>query len=86
MIPLGEEKAVGEVVSVNTADSILVVNEAAEETAQPEQVVFAWNNNTQIKKGDADLTASDLKAGDQVSLEYMMDADGNNVVKTIWVK
>ena len=84
MDQMGAEQASGQVVSLNPVDSTIVVKDSKVEAS--EEMTFFWNSDTQIKKADVVLAASDIKVGDEVSVEYTMEADGKMVANAVWVK
>jgi hypothetical protein len=81
MMKKSTKTAVGTVKSASP-DSIVV---AGKEKGKEAEWTFAVDPKTKIKKGGKDITAADLKAGDQVSVRYM-EHEGKAVAQAINVK
>ena len=75
----------GEVVSVDAASSSLVVKyldyESEQETEK--QITFATDSNTMFENV---ASLSEIKAGDTVSVDYVVGAEGKNTANTISVE
>jgi Domain of unknown function (DUF5666) len=85
----GEKKADKKMASKNangtvksaSADSLVV---AGKEKGKDSEWTFALDPKTKVKKSGKDVSASDLKAGDNVRVRYM-EHDGKMVAQTITV-
>lgn len=75
-------KSVSGAVKTAAADSIVV---AGKEKGKDKEWTFAVDANTKLKKAGKDLTAADLKAGDQVQVRYS-EADGKQMATWVTVK
>ena len=64
-------KMMGEVVSVDATAHTLVVKEMLKKGGESKEMTFNWNDKTKIMGPDnAMAMASDLKAGDSVTVHY----------------
>jgi hypothetical protein len=75
-------KSASGTVKSSSADSVVV---GGKEKGKEAEWTFAVDPKTKIKKGGKDITAADLKAGDQVSVRYM-EHEGKAVAQAINVK
>jgi len=77
----------GEVVSVDLVKSEVVVKHLKDAVTKTyENITFSVAPETKITKGDATLKLSDLKAGDNVTVNYTTDVSGKQKVESIVVK
>ena len=77
----------GEVVSVDTVKSIVVVKQLKDPVANTyENVTMSVSPETKVLKGDAALKLSDLKVGDKVKVKSTIDASGASKVVSIAVE
>lgn len=76
----------GEIVSVNSQDSILVLKQIEDQTSQTYSTeTLAVEKSASISKGNQVMILSDLKAGDKVTVAYAITSEGTKVVRTITV-
>jgi len=77
----------GEVISVDTVKSIVVVKQLKDPVANTyENVTMSVSPETKVLKGDAALKLSDLKVGDKVKVKSTIDASGASKVVSIAVE
>lgn len=74
----------GSVVSFDAEAKTVTVSCAAKEEGQTaEEVTFGVEDTTLIKKADEVVDSSALAAGEQVSVEYTVNDEGNKVASSI---
>ncbi len=69
----------GTVVSADAQSSTLVVT-IAKEPGQPKDVTFTVSPETKIMKGSAQVSLSDVKSGDKVTVRFKSVADKSTAV------
>jgi hypothetical protein len=76
----------GEIVSVNTHDSSLIIKQIEDETSQSYSTqTFSVEKSASISKGNSVMILSNLKAGDKVTIAYTTTSEGVKVARTITV-
>lgn len=78
------QQAQGEISTVNPDEGTVIVTSADAAGAQ-ESWEFDVTESTEILKGDQEAQIDDLASGDKVSIEFMVNPDGQNVAKTLKV-
>ncbi len=73
----------GEVVSVDTAKSEVLIKYLDYESEQEKQVTVATDDKTTFENVDS---LAKIKAADTVSVDYVVDKDGKNLAKNISVE
>ena len=81
------EEVSGEVVSFDAENSILVLKYVVDpEMNIQKEESFDVSGTTDIKKGEAAIAFSDIKAGDKATVKCVVDADGNKTVAGVMVE
>jgi hypothetical protein len=76
----------GEIVSVNSHDSTLIIKQIQDEMSQSyETLTFTVEKSASISKGDSVMILSNLKVGDNVTVAYATTSEGTKVARTITV-
>jgi len=77
----------GQIVALDLGDSTLAVQAVSdEERGLAENLTFSITKDTTIKKGETNVSLSDIQIGAQVSVSYTSAIDGTNTAKSISVK
>ena len=77
----------GQIVTFDLGSSTLAVQAVSdEERGLAENLTFSITKDTTIKKGEINLSLSDIPVGAQVSVSYINAIDGTNTAKSISVK
>ncbi|MDP2922427.1 MAG: hypothetical protein Q8O30_01725 [Candidatus Omnitrophota bacterium] len=81
------KEVTGEIVSLDPVSSTFTVREISdEERGLAENLNFSMTQTTTVKKGEANLTLSDIQMGNKVSVSYTTTIDDKNIAQSILVK
>ncbi len=78
----GATHVMGEVVSVDAANSSFVLRETLKDKSTKE-ITITCEAGTKIAQAGKTVTLNELAAGDTVTVSYHASADGKNMAKTV---
>ena len=77
----------GVVAAVEEGQLTVTVAEATDENPEAKvSVSFLLDGSTEIVGEGEGLTVANLKAGDSVTVEYVLNAEGQKVAKSVWLE
>jgi hypothetical protein len=77
------QKLSGTVLSIDAKEKYLVIQYKVEGQEATESAVFYFSETLAVMKNGETLTSSELKEGDNVSIEYTVDGNNNKVISTL---
>jgi hypothetical protein len=85
--PENWEEIAGKVESLNLDISMMVVKAySGEEKSSYEEVTILITKEAKIFKDDQEFALKDLKDGDEITVRYILTADGQKAAYYLWVK
>ena len=77
----------GKIIEIKPEESTLSVEYLRDKNTEVyEKVILMVTSLSEIVKDAVDISFSDLKVGDQVSIQYMTDAEGKKIVSSLWAE
>lgn len=75
----------GEVVSVDSKNSAIDIKQLKDEEALTYETITIYaDNSTSIERDYETVILKEIKAGDEVTVEYTSDETGKNIASAIW--
>lgn len=78
--------AAGELISVNPVDGILVISCADDLGGANLQETFYVTRESKLLKDEGTVSLTELSSGDEVSFDYILDAEGAKKILSLWIE